>query len=83
MDENEPKSIITDESSIDESESKCVHKDINKEKEAKNEAEDEEPMVPDDTIVVKDPIYYNIFECGKNLLDMLDATCDRACMATP
>ena len=48
MDENESKSIIIDESSIDESESKCVHKDINKEKEAKNEAEDEEPMVPDD-----------------------------------
>ena len=37
----------------------------------------------DDPIVVKEPIYFNIFECGKNILNRLDAMCKRACMATP
>ena len=27
--------------------------------------------------------YFNIFECGRNLLDRLDVTYERACMATP
>ena len=46
---------------------------------AKNEAEHEEPMVTDDP-VVKYTIYFNIFECGKNILNKLDAPCGRACM---
>ena len=29
------------------------------------------------------PSYFNIFECGRNLLDRLDVTYERACMATP
>ena len=29
------------------------------------------------------PSYFNIFECGRNLLDILDVTYERACMATP
>ena len=27
--------------------------------------------------------YFNIFECGRNLLDRLDVTYERACMYTP
>ena len=27
--------------------------------------------------------YFNIFECGGNLLDILDVTCEQAFMATP
>ena len=27
--------------------------------------------------------YFNIFECGRNLLDILDVTYAQACMATP
>ena len=29
------------------------------------------------------PSYFNIFECGRNILDKLDVTYERACMATP
>ena len=29
------------------------------------------------------PSYFNIFECGRNLLDRLDVTYEQACMATP
>ena len=29
------------------------------------------------------PIYFNIFECGRNILDRLDITYEQACMATP
>ena len=45
MDRDKSKVIIIDKSSIEESESKCVHKNINKEKYANNEAEYEEPSV--------------------------------------
>ena len=27
--------------------------------------------------------YFNIFKCGRNLLDRLDVTYEQACMATP
>ena len=39
--------------------------------------------VAKDPIFVKEPIYFNIFECRKNILNKLDATCERVCMATP
>ena len=29
------------------------------------------------------PSYFNIFECGKNILDRLDVTYEQACMVTP
>ena len=29
------------------------------------------------------PSYFNIFECGRNLLERLDMTYEQACMATP
>ena len=38
-DEEKSKSIIFNESSMEERESECVHKNINKEKDANNEAE--------------------------------------------
>ena len=48
------------------------------EKDSKNEAEHEEPTGTDDPIFVKEPRYFNIFECGKNILNRLGATCERA-----
>ena len=81
-DENELKSIISDESSTEESKTECVQRNINKEKDAKNEAEHDEPTVTDDPIFVKDPIYFNIFESGKNILNRIDTTCEQACMET-
>ena len=35
-----------------------------------------------DNPVVKEPIYFNLFECGKNISNIIDATCKRACMAS-
>ena len=34
-------------------------------------------------LFVKEPIYFNIFECGKNVLNRIDKKCEQACMATP
>ena len=34
-------------------------------------------------LVVKELIHFNIFSRGKNILNKLDATCGRTCMATP
>ena len=59
-DEDESKGIIIDESSTEESELECVHKNVNKEKDANNEAEYEEYSVTDEV-----PSYFNIFKCGK------------------
>ena len=81
-DKDESKIIIFHEISMEESESECVHKNTNKEKDAKNEAEYEEPIFAYDP-VVKEPRYFNIFEWGKNILNSLDATYEQACMATP
>ena len=35
-----------------------------------------------DNPVINEPIYFNLFECGKNILNRLDATCEQACMIT-
>ena len=67
---------------MEKSESECAHKNINKEKDAKNEAEYEEPTVTYDT-VIKELSYFNIFECGNNILNRLNATYKQSCMATP
>ena len=61
-----------------EDESEFVHKNINKHKDAKNEAEYEESSVTDEVLS-----YLKIFECGGNILNRLDVTYERACMATP
>ena len=52
-------------------------------KDAKNEAYHEEPTVTHDPIFFKEPIYFNIFKCGKNILNMFDSMCEQVCMATP
>ena len=44
---------------------------------AKNEAEYEESSVTDEVMR-----YFKIFGFCRNLLNRLDATCERACMAT-
>ena len=65
---------------MEERESECIHKSINKEKDANNETENEEPLGTYNP-VVKDPREFNIFECGKNILNRLYVTCERAYMA--
>ena len=55
------KSIIIGESSMEESESECIHKSINKERNTMNEADHEVPFVWGNTFVKK-MIYFNIFE---------------------
>ena len=47
MDKDESKGIIVDECSTEEDESEWVHRNINKQKDAKNEAEYEESSVTD------------------------------------
>ena len=42
------------------------------------DAEYKEPSVTKEV-----PIYFNIFECGRNLVERLDVTYERACLATP
>ena len=39
-----------------------------------DEIEHEEPLVTDNP-VINGPIYFNLFECGKNILSRLDSTC--------
>ena len=80
MDEDESKIMIDHESSIEERESECVHKSVNKEKMQKL-------SIAWGTFGYGKPscqetIYFNIFECGKNILNKIDATCKRACIAT-
>ena len=82
MNKDKSKIIIVDESSTEDNESECLHKSINREKYANNEANYEEPSITYDP-VVKELSYFNIFECGKNLLNKLESTRKRACMATP
>ena len=72
------KVIIVDKCSMKDEESECVHKNIIKQKEAKNDAEYEEYSVTYEV-----PSYFNIFECGRNILNILDDMYERACMANP
>ena len=52
-------------------------KNINKQKDAKNETEYEESSVTDEV-----PSYFNIFKCGRNILNRLDVMYERACIST-
>ena len=81
MDKSESESVIVNENYMVESESESVHKSINtnKEKDAIDETDHEEPSVTDNPFI-NEPIYFNLFECVKNILNRLDATCKRACM---
>ena len=75
--------LSPNESYTEESESESVHKIIstNKEKYAIYETEHEEPSVTYNP-VINEPIYFNIVECGKHILNKLDAMCKRVCMKT-
>ena len=77
-DEDESKGIIVEKCSTEEDESECIHQNINKQKDAKNGAEYEESPVTDEV-----PIYFNMFKCGRNILNRVGVTYERACMATP
>ena len=82
-DKSRPEIVITNESSMEESESESFHKSINKNKEkySIDETSDKEPSVIDNPFI-NEPRYFNLFECGKNFLNNLDATCEQACMTT-
>ena len=56
-------------------------KSVNKGGYSKNEADHEEPSITDNP-VGKEPSYFNIFERFNNLVNKLDVTCKRWCMAT-
>ena len=64
---DELKGIIVDKCSTEEEKQECVHININKQKDAKNEEEYEEYSVTDEV-----PSYFNIYKCGKNPLNRLD-----------
>ena len=74
-DEDESKGIIVNECSTEEDESECG---IIKQKDANNEIEYDESSVTNDV-----PSYFNVFECGRKILDRLDLLYEQACMATP
>ena len=92
-DEDESKRIIVHKSlsencSTDVSESKCniVNENLSQKNSAKvseytiTELKDKEYKEP--SVTKEATSYFNIFECGRNLLDRLDATHQRAFMAT-
>ena len=60
---------------MEEDESECFHK--NTKKDAKNETEYEESSFTHEV-----PRYFNIFDCGRNILKRLDVKYEQACMAT-
>ena len=76
-DKDESKGIIVDECYTEEDESEFVCEKINKQKYAKNKADYEISLVTDEV-----PSYFNIFKCNRNLLNRLDVTYERECMAT-
>ena len=61
-----------------EDESECVHKNINRQKDANNEDEYEEPSVTYEV-----PLYFNIFRCGKHTLNRLGVRYEQTYIATP
>ena len=92
-DEDESKEIIVhknllENKSKDVSESECniVHKTLSQNNSADvpdnviTELEDDENKEP--SVTEKVTSYFNIFECGRDLLDQLDVTYQRAFMAT-
>ena len=81
MDDSESKSIIVNSCSLDESESKIVHRNVNASKlkdarnknvntsevkDTKNETMDEEPSTMDKS-VINVLRYFKLFNCGKNI----------------
>ena len=81
-DKSESESIIVDEYYTEESESESVHKSINTNKIKNKIYETYQETLVIDNPVINGAIYFNLFECGENILNRIDATCERACMAT-
>ena len=50
-------------------------------KHAKSKTKDREPSVTDNS-VINALINFKLFECSKNFLNKLDATCEQVCMST-
>ena len=71
--DSKSESVIANEISTEESESERVHKSINKnkEKDLTDEAEHEEILATDNP-VINDSIYFNLSECGKDILNKHD-----------
>ena len=80
-DEGESECVIVNESSTGESESESIQKitNTNKVKYAIYETEHGKLSVTDNTFI-KETRYFNLFKCGKNILNRLDATCEQYCM---
>ena len=94
MDEDESKEIIVHKNlsenlSKDVSESECniVHENLSQKNSTDapanfiTELKDDEHIEP--SVIGKVTSYFNIFECGRNLLDQLDVAYQRAFMASP
>ena len=64
---SESKGIIINKCSTEEDKSECV---INKQKYANNE------------VTYDVPSYFNVLKCGRNILDRIDVSYERACMVT-
>ena len=78
IEESKSKSVIVDESSMEESELESVHKSINTNiTYAIDKIYHEESLVTDN-IVINDPSHSNPLKCGKSLLNRLAVTCERA-----
>ena len=48
-----------------------------------NITEQKDAEYEESSVTMDVPSYFNIFECGRNILDRLGVTYERACMATP
>ena len=80
---------LSENQSMDVSESECniVHETLSRNNSSDvpdnviTEIKDDEHKEP--SVTEKDTSYFNIFEWGRNLLDQLDVTYQRAFMATP
>ena len=80
---------LSDNQSKDVSESECniVHETLSQNNSADvpanviTELKDDEHKEP--SVIGKGTSYFNIFECGRNLLDQLEVTYQRAFMASP
>ena len=66
-DEDESKGIIINNFSTEEDKSECA---INKQRDAQK------------WVTYNVPRYFNVFECERNILDILDVSYERACIAT-
>ena len=83
MDKSKSERVIINKCSLDDSESKSVHISVNMSevKYAKNETNDEETWVTDNSVINASK-YFNLFECSNLFLNTFYAMCDQACMAT-